>query len=1116
MAVKTFPNSALTISVCFVVLTLAGTARAKTIYVDDNAPGNNKGFTWTNAYNDLRDAITDARSSPKPVEIRVAQGIYKPKEGVFVLINGITLKGGYAGFEESDPEDRDINLYKTILSGDCNGDDVEVIDPMDLWSEPTRADNVCVVHSTNCNETAVLDGFIITAGRSLSGGGGMYNYNSSPTIINCTFSANTAGDDGLEGGGAIYSYYGNPVLINCEFIGNSAGDSCGGGGMYNDYSNPTLINCTFIANTAEYYGGGMINFWSNPILTDCTFTDNFSPYRGGGMHNDSGSFKPILTNCTFIRNRSDGDGGGMYGSSHNSPILTNCTFRGNSAEECGGAICNGASGDGGGSPTINNCMFTGNRAGENGGAVHNGPHSNTMLTRCTFSDNSASNGNALACNSVYQKYPSDLEITNCIIWDGGNEIWNNDNSTISITYSNIQSGWTGQGNIDIDPCFVEPGYWEPNGVWIDGDYHLFTDSPCIDAGDPNYIAGPNETDLDGNPRVIAGRIDMGVYEFQSNLILYVDTDATGANDGSSWADAFNFLQNALATAYYSDKIHVAHGTYKPDQGNGITPGDREATFQLINGVTIKGGYAGFGTPDPNTRDIELYKTILTGDLNGDDVEVNDPADLLYEPTRSENSYNVVTGSGTDETAILDGFTITGGNADGSYPNNCGGGMYNYRGSPTVANCMLRSNAARSDGGGVCNYGSYKATPRLTNCTFKRNSSRRCGGGMCNWDGEATLTNCTFIGNSTADDGGGIYISNDSKLALTYCTFRGNLAGRSGGGIVGGDSTLNNCTFDWNLAGRFGGGIYVIGRPTLTDCTFSGNSAGFGGGVASYFGPTLTNCRITGNAAVYYGGGLASFGYGSPRLTNCTFAGNSAPNGTALACDSLPGEPQSQLVLTNSILWDGGDEIWNNDGSTIIITYSDVQGGWLGEGNIDDAPLFVELGYWEANGTPYDANDDFWVEGDYHLLTDSPCIDTGEPNYIAGPNETDLDGRPRIIGGRIDMGAYEAPIFAGARILPRTINLASKGNWVTCYICLPDEYDVADIEPNSIFLEDDIQPQQFSVDQQQQVATARFSREDVQPVLEVGDINLKIIGRLTDGTVFEALYMIKVIDKAGKN
>ena len=146
-------------------------------------------------------------------------------------------------------------------------------------------------------------------------------------------------------------------------------------------------------------------------------------------------------------------------------------------------------------------------------------------------------------------------------------------------------------------------------------------------------------------------------------IIYVDDDAVGANDGSSWVDAYTYLQDALADANSADKpaeIRVAQGVYKPDQGNGITPGDWYATFTLINGVAIRGGYAGSGEPDPNARDVEAFATILSGDLAGDDVDVNDPADLLDEPTRRENSSTVVMGSGTDDTAVLDGLTITAG------------------------------------------------------------------------------------------------------------------------------------------------------------------------------------------------------------------------------------------------------------------------------------------------------------------------------------------------------------------------------------------------------------------------------------------------------------------------
>ena len=113
-----------------------------------------------------------------------------------------------------------------------------------------------------------------------------------------------------------------------------------------------------------------------------------------------------------------------------------------------------------------------------------------------------------------------------------------------------------------------------------------------------------------------------------------------------------------------------------------------------------------------------------------------------------------------------------------------------------------------------------------------------------------------------------------------------------------------------------------------------------------------------------------------------------------------------------------------------------------------------------------------------------------------------------------MGAYEysPSIPAEVRIVPRTFNLASKGNWVTCYIWLPDEYDVADIDPNSIIFKDEIQAESFRVDEEQQVATARFKRSDVQAILEVGEVELTVTGQLLNGTVFEGTDTIKVINK----
>jgi len=507
-------------------------------------------------------------------------------------------------------------------------------------------------------------------------------------------------------------------------------------------------------------------------------------------------------------------------------------------------------------------------------------------------------------------------------------------------------------------------------------------------------------------------------------IIYVDAGAVGANNGSGWADAYNYLQDALADANTAEKpveILVAQGVYKPDKKAAISLGDRSATFQLINGVAIFGGYVGVGGPGSDVRDIELYETILSGDLDANDTDVNSPEDLLRDPDRADNSYQVVTGSGTDETAILDGFTITGGNAN-VYTNRDGGGLLNEYGTPRISNCTFIKNSAQYFGGGIYN---YYSSPIIVNCTFMQNSAQDKGGGIYNYQSSPVLTDCTFIGNSSRQ-GGGIY-SDDSNATLINCTFTQNSAEDKGGAIYSFENypSLNNCTFIENSAEYGGGGMcYHSSDPNMTDCKFIENSARYGGGMYNTgSNPTLTNCMFIANSGYNYGGGMYNTGsniiltncivtgnwaysYGGGMscnssdltLTNCTFTGNSAKNGNTIACNSPGQRRQSDIILTNCILWDDGNAIWNNDRSTVTIFYSNIQGGWSGEGNIDEDPLFVDPQ--GPDNIPGTGDDDF------RLAPLSPCVDFGDPGYVPGPNETDLDGNPRIVSGRIDMGAYE--------------------------------------------------------------------------------------------------------------
>ncbi len=426
---------------------------------------------------------------------------------------------------------------------------------------------------------------------------------------------------------------------------------------------------------------------------------------------------------------------------------------------------------------------------------------------------------------------------------------------------------------------------------------------------------------------------------------YVDADAPANGNGLSWATAYRNPQAALTAAGANDTIRVAKGTYMPD--GGFTPvagahvngsGDRAAAFPLKNGVRLEGGYAGLGEPNPDQRDIAASLTVLSGDLLGNDVSPF--------TNNGENSYHVVTGSSTNATAVIEGFTISGGNANGSAFNSqdSGGGMYNQSGSPTVTRCTFSGNttgSSGSSGGGMYNFSS---NPTVTYCTFSGNTTGGDGGGMTNFSGNPTVSHCTFSGNSAGTRGGGMYNALGNPT-VSHCTFSGNSAGSSGGG-----------------------GMHNIGAsPTVSHCTFSGNSAGSGGG-----------------------GGM----------TNSTTAGN-------------PGTG-SNPVVTNCILWgDTPDEVYNNSffgPSVPVITYCDVQGGYVGTDNINANPLFVDAnGGDNVFGTPDD---------NLRLAANSPCIDAGNNAAVPAGVTTDLDGNNRFlddpdapdtgVGGCaiVDRGAYE--------------------------------------------------------------------------------------------------------------
>jgi len=514
--------------------------------------------------------------------------------------------------------------------------------------------------------------------------------------------------------------------------------------------------------------------------------------------------------------------------------------------------------------------------------------------------------------------------------------------------------------------------------------------------------------------------------------IYVDADASAGGNGTSWGTAYKYLQDALyKPPTGGDEIWVAQGTYKPDE-NTANPGgtgSRTATFQLINGVAIYGGYAGFGEPDPNARDVELYETILSGNIGS-------------IPNKWDNSYHVITGSGTDANTILDGFIIREGSPTGDWPNNCGGGIYDC--NATIVDCRVVNNGVNTSGtrGGGLAY----CSGLISNCNISGNIAHYYGGGLYNCNG--TISNCVISNNDCENFGGGLAICNAairncviSSNGQNICNYGGGLYGckgtvenciisensaYAGGGVAGFEGEITDCIISGNRAKHayllgHGGGLECL-RGAIINCVIKGNKADHnGGGLFDVIGQ-ITNCIITGNEAGEFGGGAACC---TSSVTNCTFSKNSAKQAGGAVYSQLGRD----FILNNCILWADfapqGAELASGNGkpSRIIISYSDVQGGeaacydpyemieW-NEGNIDTDPLFVDI-----------------ANGDYHLLVDSPCIDAGDNAALPpdsadldGDGDTtepipfDLDGNPRIVNGIVDMGAFEAPLLDPVQLL----------------------------------------------------------------------------------------------------
>jgi hypothetical protein len=519
------------------------------------------------------------------------------------------------------------------------------------------------------------------------------------------------------------------------------------------------------------------------ILDGFTIRDAWGRNPGGGMRTINGS--PTLRNLQ-IANNTSGKGGGLYNEG-GSPYLENVRFYGNGARSDesrrGGGMYTV-----GGDPILVNVEFSGNTSWGEGAGLY-AETGTIYLVNNSFASGLSDVGVGLF-NEAAMVY-----VRNTIMW--GDRI----HPTINPQISNGPSGTTHIAYSTLEYCGGSGPRWDPSygldagnnldvfPLFIDDrdNLRLINGSLSIDSGDNTALYLP-ATDFDGNPRIVDGVVDRGAYEYQSicneGTRFYVDKNATGAGDGSTWTDAFTELRDALAAACAEvEEIWVAAGTYKPTDGT-----SRTATFRLRPGLSLFGGFAG-GETGIEQADPEANPTILSGDIG----VIGDPSD---------NSHNVVDASYTITGDAIDGFTVTGGQASSAggglysefgnlavrdvrfvdnHSTTYGGGMFAIDGDPSISNVTIEG-CSSNRGGGI---GLIRSNTRITNTVIKNSTASMEGGGVYSSSGDAIIVGSLFTDNSA--HGGGAISNGNGNLVLTNLTCAGNTASWSGAVLINGAS-----------------------------------------------------------------------------------------------------------------------------------------------------------------------------------------------------------------------------------------------------------------------------------------------------------------------------------------
>jgi predicted outer membrane repeat protein len=688
------------------------------------------------------------------------------------------------------------------------------------------------------------------------------------------------------------------------------------------------------------YGGGItLKNRSYPKIEDCRVTDNTGPsssIRGVGIFCSASS--PTIRHCLIKNNSPVGNGNydhfgaGIYLSTLSSPLFENCQIIDNLLmQSIYHRNYGGAIYCDNSSPTFNNCEISGNTA-DHGGGIQAVNSSDVVLHNCIFDSNSVRHTGG----AIYSGASAAVQVDSCLFvknkaQENGGALYTITGGQITIQYSTLTDNRAGDD-------FERLGA----GVYAEsGTSPVLTD--CIVFYNWSSEIYPTDLSTVNYCNVRGGYPGTGNFDYDPFFCNWIKGDYHIASNslcvtnGSGGGQVGRY--GAGCGAVFPQTIHV--------------PGDtvliQEAILASYQGDTV---LVNIGTY-PENINFWGRRIVLTSNYIFS-TDTMDIAQTIIDGGGSTVNQSVVSFTGKDDSlCILNGLTLANGWASGSH----GGGITLKNGSyPKIQNCWIIENSGTTQS--VSGVGIYcrASSPTFEYCDIADN---------------------TITGNGNYDhSGGGVYIAAQSEPEFVSCKILDN---RIAYGI-------------YNR--NYGGGVYCNNSaPVFKGCQFSGNTADYGGGIEliNSSDAVIYNCYFTNNHVRYSGGAIYMYD-SNPQMINNTMSRNVADvGGGAILTSNCNG------VLMNLILWEdsapSGAEIEILTAAPLNLTYSDIQGGWAGTGNIDVDPAFEDT-------------------INFFLSDTSQCIDAGNPDPAYYDPEDPMNPGFALWPAkgmlRNDMGAYGGP------------------------------------------------------------------------------------------------------------